>query len=188
MRTSIYNTMSTNTSPPAGGWQEFRDRSFELIESRRPIASTFKHSEVYFFMSRCMTAFNSPGTEKAQVALNAIAENGSFRLVAESRCEFLAMFPAAAQPADEGDQPNPSNRPGQVQDSATVPPDWTEQEGSEPGQGPPPRQESEREPSTLSRRSDPPPARRAAEPGDKPERATQRPVSARPWSGRPFRS
>ena len=108
--------MSTNTSPPAGDWQEFRDRFFELIESRRPIASTFKHSEVYFFMSRCMTAFNSPGTDKAQKALNAIAENGSFRLVADSRCDFLAMFPAADQPADDGDQPDPSDHPGQVQD------------------------------------------------------------------------
>lgn len=178
--------MSTNTLPPAGNWQEFRDRFFELIESRRPIASAFKYAEVYFFMSRCMTAFNSPGTDKAQKALNAIAENGSFRLVAESRCDFLAMFPAIDELADAGNQANPSDRPGQVQDSATVPPERTEQEGSEPGSGQLSREEFPREP-YRGRPGNPPPARRATQPNEKPERFPRPPLSARPWSGGPFR-
>ena len=177
--------MSTNTLPPAGNWPKFRDRLFELIESRRPIASTFKYSVVYFFMSRCMTAFNSPGTDKAQEALNAIANDGSFRLVADSRRDFLAMFPTAEQPADEGNQPNP-NDPGQVQDSATVPPEGPTENAVESGSGQVPREEPRRE-RYHARASTPPAARRAAQPGDNPERATQRPVSARPWSGGPFR-
>ena len=178
--------MSTNTIPPAGDWQEFRDWLFKLIESRRLIASTFKYSVVYFFMSRCMTAFNSPGTDKAQAALNAIADDGSFRLVAESRRDFQAMFPAANQPADDGDQANPSEHPGQVQDSATVQPEGPGEGATESGLGQVPREASQREP-YHARASNPPAARRAAQPGDKPERATQRPVSARPWSGGPFR-
>ena len=178
--------MSTDTLPPAENWQKFRDRSFEMIESRRPIASTFKHSQVYFFMSRCMTAFKSPGTDKAQEALDAIADDGTFRLVADSRRDFLAMFPAADQPADEGNHPNPSEHPGQVQDSATVQPEGPGEGATESGLGQVPREASQRE-SYHARASHPPAARRAAQPGDKPERATQRPVSARPWSGGPFR-
>ncbi len=104
--------MSTNTVPPVAGWPDLRDQLLELIENRRAIASTFKYSEVYFFMSRCMTAFNSPGTDKGQSALNAIADNGSFRLVADSLRDFLAMFPATGQPADKGDQLEPGHQPG----------------------------------------------------------------------------
>jgi hypothetical protein len=178
--------MSTNTLPPAGNWQEFRDRFFELIESRRPIASTFKYSAVYFFMSRCMKAFNSPGTDKAQEALNAISDDGSFRLVADSRCDFLAMFPDANQPADDGDQPNPSDHLVQTQTSATVQPEVPAEDAVESGSGQVPRKAPQREP-YEARASNPPAARHAVQPGDKPERATQRPVSARPWSGRPFR-
>ncbi len=105
--------MSTNTTPPTARWPEFRDQLLVLIENRRSIASTFKYSDVYFFMSRCMTAFNSPGTDKAQAALNAIADNGSFRLVAESGRDFLAMFPTTGrQPADNGGQLKPGHQPG----------------------------------------------------------------------------
>ena len=155
------------------------------MESRRSIASTFKYSEIYFFVCRCMTAFNSPGTEQAQKALNAIADSGSFRLVSDSRRDFLAMFPAADQPADD-DQPNPSDPPAQAKTIATVQPEGSREDAVESGSGQVPRKEPQREP-YHARACNPPAARRAAQPGDKPERATQRPDSARPWSGGPFR-
>ena len=86
------------------------------------------------------------GTDKAQKGLNAIAENGSFRLVAESRCDFLAMFPAADQPADEDNQTNPNDPPGQVQHSATVQPQGPGEKAIASGPGPMPREGSQREP------------------------------------------
>ena len=108
--------MNTNSIVPVGNWPQFRDGLFELIENRRSIASTFKHSEVYFFITRCRTAFTSPGSDQAQEAQDSIADNGSFRLVAESRTDFLAMFPVAHLPEDHVDQLPESRQYGGADD------------------------------------------------------------------------
>jgi hypothetical protein len=96
------------------------------------------------------------------------------------------MFPTADQPPDEGDQQDPKDRPGQVRDSATVSPQKPGEGATRPGSGHVPRTEIQREP-YRAQASNPSAARRAVQPGDKPERVTPRPVSARPWSGGPFR-
>jgi hypothetical protein len=93
--------MGTNNMPAAENWQQFRDRLFDFIEDRRGVASSFTYRAVYLFMSNCRTAFASHGTHKAKQALDAIIENGTFRLVAESRSDFLAMFPAPHSPEDD---------------------------------------------------------------------------------------
>jgi len=71
---------------------KFRDLLLRRIESRREIAHTFKTEDVYFFIQDCRKAYGSAGTPEAQEALRAINENGSFRLVADSRSEFLAIL------------------------------------------------------------------------------------------------
>ena len=176
---------TTNTTTRNSGWPEFRARLFELIESRRAIASTFKHSEIYFFITGCMTAFKSPGSEQAHTSLEAIAETGSFRLVSDSLSDFLAMFPPAVQTPDQGGHSNPTDHAGQAQRTMTQTKSPKEI-GSRSGAGQLSREEFQREPSYRGRLSNPPPARRPAEPAETPGRTLQRPFSARPRSGGPF--
>lgn len=163
--------MSTN-SIPVGCWQEFRDGLFDLIEKRRDIASSFKHLEIYFFIIHCRTAFNSPGTDKAQEALDAIAEDGSFRLVVDLRMDFLAMFAASQQTLDGA--------------GATVRPGASKPEGDKSAVGPLPRDDSANS-AHRSHSNNPPSIRRTVEGQKNIARSFRDLTSARPRSGRPFR-
>ena len=167
-------------------WGEFRDHLFDMIESRPDIASTFKHSEVYFFICRSKTAFTSPGTQKAEEALDAIADDGSFRLVKGSLSDFLTMFQVAEQPAIQDDQPNPSEDPGQAKGHATVQVGTPKEEGSRSPLGRLPREDSA-DSARRSQGSNASPIHRAAEPQENPATAFGQLVPARSRSGPPFR-
>jgi len=127
--------MTTNTTPPASNWDEFRGRLFESIERRRPIAATFKYADVYYFVTRCRSASNSPGTDKAQEALDAIAQNGSFRLVAESLDDFLAMLPSIQPLAGQVAQLNRSRHCQEADDKAAVQPEAHKDDYNRSGSG-----------------------------------------------------
>jgi hypothetical protein len=169
-------SMSNNTMPPAANWEEFRGQVFELIENRHAIAATFKYGDIYFFVTRCRHAFISPDSDKGQEALDLIIQNGSFRLVADTWGDFLAMFPPAQPPADEAGQLKNSR---QADDQTTVQPEVYKEGDNKSRSG-----RGARDEYGGSRRGDPPskpmPAQRAAEQGE------TRAPSARPGSGRPF--
>ena len=110
---------TANNTTRDSRWPKFRTSLFDLIESRPAIASTFKHSEIYFFITSCMIAFKSPGTAQAQTNLNAIADSGTFRLVEDSLRDFLALFPPAEQDSSEIEKANPAQA---QQNAHPVPP------------------------------------------------------------------
>jgi len=171
--------MTTNTTPPASNWDEFRGRLFESIERRRPIAATFKYADVYYFVTPSRSASNSPGTEKAQEALDAIAQNGSFRLVAESLDDFLAMLPSIQPLAGQVAQLNRSRHCQEADDKAAVQPEAHKDDYNRSGSGWVTRDECGDDPE-RDRHTNPSPVHRAAEQGE-----TTAPT-ARPRSGRPF--
>ena len=182
----IRKSTETMTMNPKDNWGEFRDHLFDMIESRPDIASTFKHSAVYFFICRSKTAFTSPGTQKAEEALDEIADDGSFRLVKGSLSDFLTMFQVAEQPAIQDDRPHPSGDPGQAKDHATAQLGTPKEEGSTPPLGRFPREDSA-DSARRNQDSNPTTIRRAAETQENPARAFGQLVPARSRSGPPFR-
>lgn len=178
--------MNTNNTPRTSSWQEFRARLFELIEKRRPIASSFLYSEIYFFVTRCMSAFNSPGTEKAETALNAIADDGTFRLIANSWREFAALFPTCPQPTDDSNQVNPGHDHGQAQGRSMIQAGGDAEKSNEPVPEKERREESWRE-SPRCEVMNSPSVHKDGERDACVGHYEQRSVSARTRSGSPFR-
>ncbi len=170
--------MGTNNLPAAENWQQFRDGLCAMIEGRRNVASSFTYLEVYLFITHCRTAFASPGSDKAEQALDAIADSGSFRLVAESRTDFLAMFPVAHLPEDHVDQLN-ENRQQARADDQTPGQAEAPKIGSR-GSGQDSREKSQGDPCGF-RPAGPSRVPRPARQGEH-----QAPLSARRGSGRPF--
>ena len=155
--------MSTTGTPAAKNWVQFRDRLCGLIDERRAVASSFKQLQVYLFLCHCRTALASPGTEEAEQALEAIVEDGSFRLVADSRSEFLAMFPVANPPVDEVGQLPESRHQAGGSGSRNV------------------SRENSPDPPYPSRPGNPSPKPRAADEGEPPHPLLLRRRGARPF-------
>jgi hypothetical protein len=84
-------------------WPQFRTQLFDIIEKRRAIASIFRYEQIYWFISGCRRLFASPATKEVQDELNAIQDEGTFLLVADSLTKFLTMFEEA--PDETSQQP-----------------------------------------------------------------------------------
>ena len=75
------------------------------MEGRRGKPDLFSFEQAHIFINRCSRLFKSPGTAEAEAALKAIADNGTFLLVADSLTAFVAMFPAVEGAEDAGQEP-----------------------------------------------------------------------------------
>lgn len=76
-------------------WPQFRTQLFAKIEERRARAAMFRFEQIYWFIGRCSKLVGNPGTREAQQALEAIANEGTFLLVADSLTEFGDIVAAA---------------------------------------------------------------------------------------------
>ncbi len=80
------------------------------MEERRSKVALFQIEQVYFFISRCSKLFASRSTAEARGALDAISNEGTFLLVADTLTDFLVLFPTAE--ADEDANRQAGLRPG----------------------------------------------------------------------------
>ena len=85
-------------------WNQFRAQLFTTIDERRSKVAHFKFEKMYFFISYCSKLFASPGTKEAGDALDAICDEGTFLLVADSLTSFLELFPTAETDEDTNNQ------------------------------------------------------------------------------------
>ena len=99
-------------------WVQFRKNLFEWIEQRwSRTAALFRQEKIHLFIIHCSRLFTAPGTTKAQEAQQAIENEGTFLLVADSLADFWALFPPLEGEADT------SPEPAQLGATAPTPPD-----------------------------------------------------------------
>ncbi len=178
--------MNANATPPSGAWPEFRDWLFDLIERRRQTGPFFTDEDVYFFIMDCRAAFTAPGTEKAERALDGIADSGTFRLVASSLRDFLAMIQPAKQTTADKNASDPAGRAGHAADRNTIVPELHKAGDGDPSRECLAPEERFRGEPLHGQPSEPPATRSTSAPVQKPSRPLQN-TPARPQAGRPFR-
>lgn len=81
--------MKTN---PNNEWSHVRASLFKQMDARSIQGQGFSTSEHYFFVQRCATIFEDPGSDAAAKALDWISDTGCFRLVVDRIGNLLDLL------------------------------------------------------------------------------------------------
>lgn len=92
-------------------WAELKSELFRRMDGRRQHQSIFTSEQVYSFVLGCSKQFSAPGKTEAEQALQRIANEGTFLLVADTLSEFRQLLGISPHPRPEENPTEPSGNP-----------------------------------------------------------------------------
>jgi hypothetical protein len=82
-------------------WNQFKPRFFERMEKRRAKAALFRPEQIYLLVGRCSKLFDPARQLEAEQALDRIAEEGTFLMLADTFSEFHALLSSARETTED---------------------------------------------------------------------------------------
>ncbi len=107
-------TMKRNTTKP---WSLIRRQLFTLMQERRRHVDTFTVEQIYWFIDDTACLCKAPESKEAEEAANLIHDTGSFRMVADTMDDFVALVvPSDEVAGDEKPESNPAEFDAAIND------------------------------------------------------------------------